>query len=426
MPPAPPPGLSAVAREALGDRERLTAVVLDAVTTALPDLAAEPHLAEMLGATVADTLTAGLSVIGSGVPVGSARAPEAGLELARHLAQRGIALATMLRAYRLAQAAFQQELISRVADRSGTVGDVAEAAMALSSATFGFVDAVTEDVVAAYQSEREGWLQRRNAARMAAVERVLADGNGGGADGSGTAEAERALGYPLTGEHLGAVVWCGPDGDAADLGRRVTDAATALGCGRDPLVVAPDGSSLWVWFPAPSEPAGVIADAVGPGVHVALGGQAPGVDGFRRTHRQARHGRTVVGAAHPDDRAAVTTPGMLGPLALLALEPAGVGPWVRSVLGGLARDDESTARLRETLWAYLSAGGSRAAAAGALHLHRNTVQYRLGRAERARGRPLDDDRLELEVALLACRVLGRVALAGEPDATAGERRTREV
>jgi DNA-binding PucR family transcriptional regulator len=86
---------------------------------------------------------------------------------------------------------------------------------------------------------------------------------------------------------------------------------------------------------------------------------------------------------------------------------------VHAVLGGLARDDEPTARLRDTVWAYLSEGGSRAAAAGALHLHRNTIQYRLGKAERARGRPLDDDRLALEVALLACRVLGPAVLRSD-------------
>ena len=407
MPPAPPPSLMAAAREALGDRDRLGAVVLDAITTALPELAGEPHLAELLGATVADTLTAGLSVFGAGTPVDSARAPGSGLELARRFAQRGIDLSTMLRAYRLGQAAFQRELITRVADRSSTAGEVADAARDLSSATFGFVDRVTEEVVAAYQAEREGWLHRRNAARVTGVEAVLS------ADRPVDAETERVLGYPMDGVHLGAVVWCGPDGDPTLLERQVTAAAEALGCARAPLVVAPDGSTVWAWFPSPSEPATVIEPVIGTGTHVAVGDPARGVDGFRRTHRQARDGRIVAAAARPADRARLTTPDALGPLALLALEPGGIGPWVHAVLGGLARDDEPTARLRDTVWAYLSEGGSRAAAAGALHLHRNTIQYRLGKAERARGRPLDDDRLALEVALLACRVIGPAVLRSD-------------
>ncbi|MDN5913646.1 MAG: helix-turn-helix domain-containing protein [Pseudonocardia sp.] len=407
MPPAPPPTLRAAAREALDDRDRLGAVVLEAITSALPELTGEPHLVELLDTTVADVLTAGLSVFGSGVPIDSARAPGSGLELARHFAQRGIALATMLRVYRLGQAAFQQELITRVAELSSSTGEVADAARELSSATFGFVDLVTEEVVAAYQAEREGWLHRRNAARLAAVGGVL------GAEHPAERidqETERALGYPLGGVHLGAVLWCGPDGDETELERRVDEAATALGCARGPLVVAPDASTLWVWFPAPSEPATVMAPVVGTGTFAAVGDLARGVDGFRRTHRQARGGRTVAAAARPADRAPVTTPEALGPLALLALEPGGIGPWVDAVLGGLARDDEPTARLRETLWSYLAAGGSRAAAASALHLHRNTIQYRLNKAEQVRGRPIDGDRLDVEVALLACRVLGAVAL----------------
>ncbi|MDN5930280.1 MAG: helix-turn-helix domain-containing protein [Pseudonocardia sp.] len=49
-----------------------------------------------------------------------------------------------------------------------------------------------------------------------------------------------------------------------------------------------------------------------------------------------------------------------------------------------------------------------------LHLHKNTIQYRIRRAEEARGRPLQDDRLDVEVALLACRLLGSTVLRPVP------------
>jgi purine catabolism regulator len=62
--------------------------------------------------------------------------------------------------------------------------------------------------------------------------------------------------------------------------------------------------------------------------------------------------------------------------------------------------------LRETLTAYLRCGGSVAATADALHVHRNTVRYRLRRVEQLTaldlGRP--EDRLLLELVLLAERV----------------------
>ncbi|KAB2592005.1 helix-turn-helix domain-containing protein [Streptomyces arboris] len=52
--------------------------------------------------------------------------------------------------------------------------------------------------------------------------------------------------------------------------------------------------------------------------------------------------------------------------------------------------------------------------AGRLHLRRNTVRYRVQRAVELRGRPIDKDRLELEIALGACRRLGRAVLAPSP------------
>lgn len=401
-PVPPPPSLVAAARDVLDGRERIGAVVHDSVAAALPELTAEPALAGLLRSAVTDLITAGLSAIGTGVPIDAARAPGAALDLARRLAQRQVPLSTMLRAYRVGQSAFQQELITQVAARSDSVDEVAVAARELFSAAFSFVDLVTEEVVATYQAEHEGWLRRRNAARLARVRAVLsADGDSG-----------EPLDYVLDRVHLGAVVWCGPDGDETVLERQVADAAEALGCPQAPLVVAPDASVLWAWFPAPARPASAVVSALGPDTYVAAGDPDRGVAGFRRTHEQARNGQAIAAAATPQAREKVTTPELLGPLALLALEPGRLGGWTGAVLGGLAREDEPTAALRDTLWAYLSAGRSRAAAAAALHLHRNTIEYRLRKAEQVRGRPIDDDRLALEVALLARRVLGPGESAG--------------
>lgn len=404
MAPVPSDGLVAVARAALADPSRLTAVVLDAVMSALPVLAADPAVAEMVRDTVTGTVTTGLTVIGSGAALDEVHAPPAGLQLARRLAQQNVPLPLMLRAYRLGQAAFQQELITDVAQAFRTVEDVAAAARELSSTTFDFVDLVAEEAVLAYQSERDGWIQRRNAARLARVTALLA------ANGPADQEVEHALGYSLATTHLGCVLSTWPEGDGAGLERRAGAVADALGCRRPPLVVMADSASVWAWFPAPESAPDAVRAALPPGTFAAFGEPADGAAGFRRTHLQARHGQLVAATAHPDDRPAVTTPAVLGPLALLALEPAALAGWVRSVLGALARDDADSARLRETVWAHLAAGSNVTAAAEALHLHRNTVQYRLAKAERVRGRAIGEDRLAVEVALLACRVLGAALL----------------
>ncbi|MDT7661985.1 MAG: hypothetical protein QOD04_1541 [Pseudonocardiales bacterium] len=406
------------------EHEDLLAVVLADIAEALPDLAADARTRELVAATVRDTILAAVTVFSTGVPLTSVRTPEAGLELARRLAQRNVPIAAMLRAYRLGQARVQQELITRIAARKASADEVAEAAKDLSSSAFGFVDLVAEEVVAAYQAERDDWMRQRNAARLAKINSVL-EARSGELD-----DAETALGYELARSgHLAAVFWCEVDGASrlTALERRMPRLATAVGAVRTPLVIAPDAATLWVWFPVGTQVGGspnavtaavtetvtaavIEALAAVPDVYASFGDPASGVDGFRHSHQQARQAQALAHAADPRARLRVTVPALLGPVALLALEPGSAAGWVWSVLGELAVDDEAHARMRETLWAYMSSGSSLATAAAEMHLHKNTIQYRVRKAEEARGRPLADGRLDVEVALLACRLLGSTVL----------------
>jgi DNA-binding PucR family transcriptional regulator len=80
--------------------------------------------------------------------------------------------------------------------------------------------------------------------------------------------------------------------------------------------------------------------------------------------------------------------------------------WVAEVLGPLASCTENDERLRETLGVFLRAGGSFKAAAEELHLHTNSIKYRVQRAIGHRGRPISDGRLDSEIALLLCHWYG--------------------
>ena len=80
--------------------------------------------------------------------------------------------------------------------------------------------------------------------------------------------------------------------------------------------------------------------------------------------------------------------------------------FVQRTLGPLTADDETTERLRETLLAWLAEGGNARRAAERLHAHKNTVLYRLQRAQQILGRPLDEGRGDLELALGAIEQLG--------------------
>lgn len=106
-----------------------------------------------------------------------------------------------------------------------------------------------------------------------------------------------------------------------------------------------------------------------------------------------------------------TEPG-LAMAALLAPDLAEARAWVGDILGPLASDTESDARLRETLRVFLRADGSYKAASDELMLHSNSVKYRVQRAIERRGRSIDDDRLDVEVALMMCHRYGSAMLAG--------------
>ena len=90
--------------------------------------------------------------------------------------------------------------------------------------------------------------------------------------------------------------------------------------------------------------------------------------------------------------------------------------WVIQTLGSLAADDDHHARLRNTLRVFLQENGSYKATAERLILHKNSVQYRVRKAEEALGHDLDENRLHLELALLASQWLGPAVLhqQGQP------------
>jgi hypothetical protein len=232
------------------------------------------------------------------------------------------------------------------------------------------------------------------------------------------AEAERVLGYALDSPHVGAVFWS-DDGavvDAAGLEREIARLADQLGCPRPPLVVPLHANTVGAWLPrrnltAPAWPAGT-----GTALRLALGDPAAGPDGFRLTHRQAMAARGLAEFADPERRRAVTPWSAVGPVALMCTDREQLAVWVQATLGGLGVADEGMERLRETLLLFLG-NRSFTNTAKAQHLHKNTIQYRVKRAEEALGRPLEEHRDDIELALRVCHWVGGPVLAMPPPAT---------
>ena len=74
-------------------------------------------------------------------------------------------------------------------------------------------------------------------------------------------------------------------------------------------------------------------------------------------------------------------------------------------------DQKHKSALCETLRVYLHDGASYKSAGEKLNLHFNSVKYRVLRAEDRRGRPIGEDRLDVELALLLCHWYGTALLA---------------
>jgi DNA-binding PucR family transcriptional regulator len=133
-----------------------------------------------------------------------------------------------------------------------------------------------------------------------------------------------------------------------------------------------------------------------------------GIAGFRLTHQQALAAQAVAlaGGSPPP----VVTYAEVAPVAMMLATKDLLRAWVLSTLGQLATDDEHHARLRETLLVFLDTGGSYKATAERLVLHKNSVQYRIHKAEESLGRPVADHRHDVELALQASHWLGGAVL----------------
>ena len=100
-------------------------------------------------------------------------------------------------------------------------------------------------------------------------------------------------------------------------------------------------------------------------------------------------------------------------MSLLASDLPRARRFVAGRLGPLAEPSEPAARLRETVLAFLVAGGSGTRVAKELYVHQNTVAYRVKRAEELLGRRVTEDPVELTCALRLAAALGPAVLAGE-------------
>jgi hypothetical protein len=400
--------------------------VYEVILREIPQLGDDKPLLALLASSVDSNVNTLLQVMQHRIDLAAVQAPAAAVEYARRLAQHGAPLPALLRAYRVGHACFSEWLLTELAQQSDDAEMISATTLGMSKIVAGYIDQTSEEMVAAYTDERENWLRNRNAARTARVRRLLA---GERVDVGG---AEAILGYRLRQYHVGLVCWAGDGAVTADeitrLERAVGHVAAQAACSGDPFFLPRDESSAWAWLPLGirdtfASAAAITAD-LDRDIHFAFGDAAKGAAGFCLTHQEAVAAQAVALAKGSPSPQAVAF-SEVAPVAMMLGASGLLRAWVLSTLAGLATDDEYHARLRDTLLVFLQTGGSYKTTAEQLMLHKNTVQYRIRRAEESIGRPVGDNRHNVELALQASHWLGSSVLrpAAAP-AAAGHNRER--
>ncbi len=386
------------------------------VEGSVPQLRGDALTMELLGASAAGNVDTLLRALRYHIAVEKVEAPSAALEHARRLAQHDVPLNALVRSYRVGQRRMNELVFDAV--RATDIPPPARVAVLerITATLFEYIDRMSEQVVGVYEEERERWLETQNSIRAVRVRELLA-----GAKTIDVDAATTEIRYPLRWHHLAVVMWypdARPDGDELpQLQRFLRELGQAAGAAANPLFVAENRVTGWGWLPFKAPAADAVTKVRGfaagrdDAPSVGIGTTAAGVYGFRRSHHQAQTARAVAVARRQQGPAvlAANDPG-LSVAALLAGDIGETREWVAEVLGDLAGDNENDARLRETLRVFLRCGSSYKMAAEELTLHFNTVKYRVGRAVARRGRAIDEDRLDVELALLLCQWYGTAVL----------------
>jgi sugar diacid utilization regulator len=274
-----------------------------------------------------------------------------------------------------------------------------EAIVVTANYVFSALDQVAAEVTRTYLHAREQHLLRGTRARTRLLHSLISD----------TFDSELALqkqalavSFPIASSYLVVVgkLLVGK-GEGERGGETLALLATQVELPARALAQAVDPHTLVVLWPAESaadrdgarELVGELQDALerrwGPGggrIWAGLGGFHPGLRGVSRSYLEAQQavelGRKLRAepGLHPYDEVA--------PYLILAQNPLVAERYVEHVLGRLLAAD-SRGTLVETVDAFLS-HASLKEAAGALHLHRHTVLYRLERVKELLEVDLDD------------------------------------
>ncbi|MEY9841760.1 PucR family transcriptional regulator [Streptacidiphilus sp. EB103A] len=327
-----------------------------------------------------------------GRPVPTTVPTETTRQIARAVRQR-IPLERILAFQRASHARFSDALVSEFR-RLVPPDQQSEGLSDLSRFLVDLVSSFSLACSAAYAAEEQAWLTSIDGSRGKLLRALL---RGDHTD----LDPAKALRYELANRtHVGLILRrdaCDEDAESEGLDRVAAKLLTRIGATAH-LVIPSDHREVWAWggFTDPRS-AAVRSIPVVPGALVAAGRLSRGLDGFRATHEEAKAATrvTLYSAARSRGRTVFFEDVRLA--ALLTSDPERAQNFVRDELGALGHPRE--AMLRETVRVYLECNCSPATAAARLNVVKNTVVYRIRRAEEVLGRSVKEQQGILWAAL---------------------------
>lgn len=376
-----------------------------------PELIADPEDAAANRASNEATLVEMAAMLERGENPYGATLPEPTQAWALDSARRGRSLPGLMRIYRIGYGYVWNWALNRLRAEEGDGEGFAGAVELISEWLLAYVDGLVVLAEEAYGAERERWLRSSQAVRSETIAAILA------ADSVDRDLASSRLGYDLGRHHLALIAWRPDPGEEASRGEQME--AVLRGVVRsltpgEPLVHPTGALSIaaWIGSDAPIDP--VAPAAVGfdarTGVRIVAGNPGTGIEGFRRSHREAQ-------AAHRIAMLGERESGSVLPYSEVEFAATATGDiaetwrFVQRQIGSLADGDRASGRLRATLHAYLGQGCSPGRAAAELGIHENTVRYRVRQCEDRLGRAVGPGDFDLQAALRLCEQIP--ALAGD-------------
>ena len=235
----------------------LSSFIRGALEDEIPELRGDARTIELLGASVEGNVDTLLHALRHDIAVDRVEAPTAALEYARRLAQHGVPVNALVRAYRLGQRQLNDLVFQALHEADISPATRLAALETITTTLFEYIDWISQQVVAVYEEERERWLENQSSIRALQVREVVA--GKAKVDVDATSDSIR---YPLRWHHLAVVMWYSDEGASGDeldrLQRFLRELGQATDVGSNPLFAAADQTTGWGWLPYRSAPADAV------------------------------------------------------------------------------------------------------------------------------------------------------------------------